>query len=106
MNHFTTQIIPLKDGRILYAFKSPELNIVFISSSQSCSLSFNLEVITKNKSIDVINKLKNYIDFYWEEITGHALDFNVVCRFNGRTNEYILNGLSECFNLGLAYEHH
>lgn len=102
---FTTQMVPAQNERVLFVFKSPELNISFISTTQYCSLSFDLEVITKNKAIDKVNKLKNYIDFDWEEIINNVLDFNVVCRFEGKTDEDILRGLNECFGLELTFEH-
>ena len=104
MSVFTTQMIPVQNERILFVFKSPEVNISFISSIQYCSLSFDLEVITKNKAMDEINKLKNYIDFNWEELVDNVLDFNVVCRFDGKTDEDILRRLNECFGLDLTFE--
>ena len=104
MSEFTTVMCSAGNNRVLFVFRSEKLNISYISTTQKCSLSFNLEVITKEKAEEQINKLKKNIDFNWEEIIDNTLDFNVVCHFEGKTDEEILKELNYTFNLGLTFE--
>lgn len=84
----------------LYVFRSNELNISYITNTNKCTFSFNLEYITINEANNQIEKFGSYLDFDYKELVYHPLDYNVICYINKKeTNESILESICECFHI-------
>ena len=90
-------------GRIANICLSDELNITYISNSDHIYFCFNLEHFTKERADEIINEFKNYLDFEKNEIHDNPLDYQIVCTFNNKTNEEIINVLNRCFGTIMAH---
>lgn len=89
------------DERKIITFFGDELNISLITTTLKFSLSFNLELISKQDADEIIDKLQQVIPFNYEILVKHPLDYNVLCSCssNTETDEHILNSLCEFFNV-------
>ena len=49
-------------------------------------MTFNLELISKEKANEQVKKLKNFINFEYRELSGKHQAFNAGCMFDGKTD--------------------
>ena len=85
--------------RIIHEFSSDVLNIGYVEGSKKCTLTYNLELITKD---EIDQQVQNFglnerftISRYPDE---NSLDYTVICIFNDtETNDTILEHINEFF---------
>ena len=95
---FESTIIPTAD-KIICKHESPELNIGFVSNSGTISLAFNLEKISLDTAVEMMNKICNDIECEFKEVPSDPLDLLMVMSFNDKSDENIEKFLQKYFGI-------
>ena len=96
----STDILPdFENGRFICIGRSDALNVVFITGTNKFSLSFNLEKVSKNKALDVVNELSSHLSIDYSEIDGDPLDYSLVVDVSDASDNDIINALNTSFNM-------
>ena len=101
-NKYTTRthiVVAGSEIRIIHEFRSDILNIGYVESSKKCTLSYNLELITKD---EIEQQIQNFglnerftTSRYPDE---NSLDYTIICTFNDtETDNTILEHINEFF---------
>ena len=96
--NFKTTVIPGSD-RVTCMHTSNILNIGFVSDTGKITLSYNLEKISLDDAIKMLNYVRGEVDCKLEEVPSEPLDLNIICTFEDKSNENVENTLHKIFGI-------
>ena len=100
MYNFTTQSSTINAGRIVYMYTSNELNIAYVTSTNKCTFSYNLDLVQKSEAERQMTEFSAINNCSMTVAPGHPADLNVLCFFpDEMTDDEVLQSLNRYFNI-------
>lgn len=101
---FKSNVMPMTPECTLFAYMSPELNIAYITNKYAISFSFNMDIMSEDGVVEIIQDFAKVIPCIPKCLEGHPKDTNIQFTFDESisdiTNE-VLNALKKVFNINV-----